>query len=189
MAQRVLPDANVWYSKTLRDWLLLIEVSGGPYTTCWTEDILAEALYHLRRRHPDWDGARIADVRDKVVRAAEGGRISDFVVTGEFPGSDRLDRHVDAAARAGGVGVVVTCDGGFSAPGVADLLPYEVLSPDELFVLADESTPDVVREVAFRQQSFYVDRLGTADLREALRAAGCPEFGDRVERHLRGAVR
>jgi hypothetical protein len=123
------------------------------------------------------------------VRAAEGGRIDDFVVTGEFPGSDRLDRHVDAAARAGRVGAVVTGDGGFSAPGVADRLPYEVLSPDELFVLADESTPGVVQEVTLRQQSFYVDRLGTADLAGALRAAGCPEFADRVERYLRGAAR
>lgn len=87
MTQRVLPDANVWYSKTLRDWLLLIEVCGGPYKTCWTEDVLAETLYHLRRKHPDWEGARIAAVRDTIVRAAEGGRIDDFVVTADFPGA------------------------------------------------------------------------------------------------------
>lgn len=184
MTARVLPDANVWYSKTLRDWLLLIDVTGGPYQTCWTEDIVAETLYHLRRRHPEWDGAQIADVRDKIARAAEGGRIDDFTVTNAFPGPDRLDRHVDAAARAGGIGIVVTADGGFSAPGVADLLPYEVLSPDEFFVLVDESSPTVVREVAWCQQGFYVARRGRADLRGALRAAGCPEFGERVAQHL-----
>jgi hypothetical protein len=83
---RVLADANVLFSRTLRDWLILIQLVPGPYTVYWTEDILAEVAYHLRKKHPDASGHVIPGIRRKITEALEGGRVDDFVVDGTFPG-------------------------------------------------------------------------------------------------------
>lgn len=183
MQTRVLVDANVLYSRTLRDWLIMIEVLGGPYKVYWSEDILAEALYHLRREHPDWDGGKIASIRAKIVDALEGGRVEDFVVDGSFPG-DPHDRHVHAAALACHADIVLTADSGFTDQAMADALPYEVYLPDAFFVLVDDSTPHVVRNVARRQAIYYYQRYGSADLCASLLNAGCPRFAERVRQRL-----
>jgi hypothetical protein len=183
---RVLADANILYSRTLRDWLILIQLQSvsAPYTTYWTEDILSEAMYHLRRNNPTWDGARTAQVREKVAGSLEGGRVDDFVVDGSFPG-DPHDQHVHAAAVAAEVDIVLTADGGFTTRDLANLLPYEVYGPDDFFLMVDDSAPDLVREAADAQLRYYRWRLGSADLCDALHAAGCPRFAERVRRHLR----
>lgn len=183
---RVLADANILYSRTLRDWLILIQLQSvsAPYATYWTEDILTEAMYHLRRNHPTWDGARTAQVREKVAGSLEGGRVDDFVVDGTFPG-DPHDQHVHAAALAAEVDIVLTADGGFTMPGLTELLPYEVYGPDDFFLLVDDSAPDLVRAATATQLRYHEQTGGPADLSGPLRDAGCPRFADRVGRHLR----
>ncbi len=49
----VLVDANVWYSRTLRDWIGMLYTTpdAPPFLVHWTEDIMAELLYHLRKEH------------------------------------------------------------------------------------------------------------------------------------------
>lgn len=180
---RVLVDANVLYSKTLRDWFCLIQVQGGPYTGYYSEDILAETAYRLRRKDPTAPGHKIRLFRDRIVASLEGGRVEDFVVDGTFKG-DPDDQHVHAAALACGAQIVLTADKGFTAPGVIEDLPYEVHRPDEFFTLTDDSCPHVVREVAVMQTDHFQKRYGSADLCSALRGAGCPDFAERVRRHL-----
>lgn len=183
---RVLADANVLYSRTLRDWLILVQLQSEtpPYRTYWTEDILAEVLDRQRRAHPEWDGARTARVRDSICGSLEGGRIEDFTVDGSFPG-DRDDQHVHAAAVGGGIDVVLTADGGFAAPGVRAVSPYEVCAPDEFFLGVDVAAPHLVRAAAAAQDRYHRGRGGPVDLAESLRRAGCRGFADRVEQHLR----
>ena len=42
-------DANVLYSRTLRDWMLMLRLEAdGMYVVLTTEDILTEVLYHFR---------------------------------------------------------------------------------------------------------------------------------------------
>lgn len=50
----IFVDSNVWYSRTLRDWLGMLYVTpeAPPFHVRWTEDVLAELLYHLRKQHP-----------------------------------------------------------------------------------------------------------------------------------------
>lgn len=177
-------DANVLYSRTCRDWLILLELGGSPHKTYWTEDILAETLYRLRRRHPAWSGAKISTIRDKIAGSLEGGRVEDLDVDGTFPGEDPHDQHVHAAALACRADCVLTADTGFSDVETLDELPYEVYEPDDFFVLVDDSSPDVVRAVASQQVSYFLRRHGSADLCAGLRAAGCPDFAERVRRHL-----
>lgn len=184
MPSRVLADANVLYSKTCRDWLILIQARGGPYTVYWTEDILAETLYRLRRRHPTWSGGKVTDVRNKITGWLEGGRVDDFTIDGSFAGTDRDDQHVHAAAVACRADIVLTADKGFSHVKILNELPYEVYRPDDFFVLVDNSDPDVVRSVIDEQVAYFLQRDGSADLCDRLRRAGCPEFAERVRRHL-----
>ena len=51
----VFVDANVLYSRCLRDWLIMMALDSHytAYELRWSEAVLAEAFYHLRREHPD----------------------------------------------------------------------------------------------------------------------------------------
>lgn len=121
--------------------------------------------------------------------------MDDFAIDGTSPLKDLDDQHVHAAALACGAHVVLTCDKSFLDVEEPDQLPYEVYTPDDFFVLADDSSPDVVRFVAGEQMSYFLRRDGSADLCAGLRAAECPEFAERVRRHLQtidlteGAIR
>lgn len=185
MPNKVVVDANVWFSRTLRDWVLMLELHGGPYKTYWTEDILAEAAYHLRRKYPRWDGRKITDIRSKITATTEGGRIDDFTVDGTSPWKDPNDQHVHAAALACDAGYLLTDDNGFADPDVdLDALPYEVHRADDFLQLIDDSAPDVVRAVIAEQVAYAFRRYGETDLCTALRGARCPGLAERVRAHL-----
>ncbi|MFC6088217.1 PIN domain-containing protein [Saccharothrix lopnurensis] len=179
-------DANVLYSRTLRDWLALLQIRSTEeiYTVYWTEDVLAEAIYHLRRRHPDWPGARITSMRDLIAKTFEGGRVDDFTIDDSFFGGDGDDRHVHAAAVACQADLILTSDNGFFTVGHdADAKPYEVYKPDEFFMLVDDSAPHLVRQVTREQTVHWVRTSGRADLAGKLVDAGCPRFAERVRAH------
>jgi predicted nucleic acid-binding protein len=183
---RVFVDANVLYSRTLRDWLALLQLSspGEVYTVYWTEDVLAETIYHLRRSHPDWNGAKTTSIRDLIARTFEGGRVDDFEIDDSFLGSDTNDRHVHAAAVACQADFLLTCDKGFfNADQDVDSMPYEVYQPDDFFVLVDDNAPHLVQQVTCQQTMYWVKRTGRADLASKLIDAGCPEFAERVRNH------
>lgn len=185
MPARVLVDANVLFSRTLRDWLALLYLqSDAFFSVYWTEDILAETIYRLRRQNPEWSGAQITAIRDRIAGTFEGGRVEDFTPDGTFPGADPHDEHVHAAAVACQAQYLLTCDSGFKDPEVLDQLPYEVYTPDDFFVLIDQSAPHVVRAVISAQQAYWHGRRGRCNLPRSLNEAGCPEFAGRVRSHL-----
>lgn len=81
----VFVDANVPYSKTLRDWLGLLYTDQervAPFQVFWSEDVLAEAMYHLRKHHPDWEGGKVPAIRDHIAQTFEvaGGEVVEFGV-------------------------------------------------------------------------------------------------------------
>ena len=47
----IFVDSNVWYSRTLRERLGMLYVTpeAPPFHVQWTDDVLAELLYHLRK--------------------------------------------------------------------------------------------------------------------------------------------
>ncbi|WP_229794929.1 PIN domain-containing protein [Saccharothrix coeruleofusca] len=179
-------DANVLYSRTLRDWLALLQLESAEeiYTVYWTEDVLAEVIYRLRRRHPTWSGAKITSVRDLIAKTFEGGRVDDFTIDGSFFGKDGDDQHVHAAAVACQADIVLTGDNGFFATGCdADARPYEVYKPDDFFMLVDDSAPHLVQRVTREQTLYWVRKGGRADLAGKLVEAGCLRFAERVRAH------
>ena len=190
MASGVLVDANVLYSRTTRDWLFLLrdQTRGGMFTVHATVDILAEVLYSLRRDRPDAPGWQTRRVHDLLLASLDE-LIEDYTVDGSWPGDDPDDAHVHAAAIACRATILLSGDKGFSGvPADIDvLLPYEVHTADSFFTLIDDSAPDHVRAVALQQHAYWSGRREDwqpSDLATSLAAAGCPDFSERVQRHL-----
>lgn len=72
----VLVDANIFFSRTLRDWVALCYLnSDGMFEVKWTEDIMAELVYRLRRKLPEASDPQIGGVRDQLVGSFPNGRI------------------------------------------------------------------------------------------------------------------
>lgn len=64
-------------------------------------------------------------------------------------------------------------------------MPYEVITPDEFFLLIDDCAPDLVQAVIGEQIHHLTQRGRRVELPERLQGAGCPHFAERVLRHLR----
>lgn len=185
---RVFVDANVLYSKTLRDWLGLLYTDQdevAPFQVFWSEDVLAEVVYHLRKNHPEWDGGKLSNLRDRIAQTFEVGRVTDYSVDGSYQGNDPHDAHVHAAAVACQADYLLTCDHADFASEDPDELPYEIVVPDEFFVLVDRSSPELVDSCISHQIAYHQRRRGDVDLDGALKRAGCPDFAEVVVGHLR----
>ncbi|GAA1136483.1 hypothetical protein GCM10009630_39380 [Kribbella jejuensis] len=183
MVTRVFVDADVLFSRTLRDWLFLtkLESGGGMYTVSTSLDVIAEATARYRDRNPTAPGRVIVEMFERI-SANIDERVDEYTVDGTFEGADAGDAHVDAAVRACGAGVLLTVDGGWHKmpEEQLDALPYEPLHPDEFFCIVEASAPSLMEKVIVKQMTYWFRRSGAADLPAALRAAGCKEFAERV---------
>lgn len=184
----VLPDANILYSRTLRDWLALCYLQvDGWFEVMWTEDIMAEVVYHLRKENPTASDSQIGGVRGKLVETFSRGRITGYTIDAEVCYPDVFDAHVHAAATHAGVDFVLTADRGFAQLGnQLDELPYEVHSPDSFFCLLDDSSPRAVKAVTRKQLDYWEAKGVRFNLCTHLERAGAPQFAERVRRHLQG---
>lgn len=182
---RVFFDANVWFSRTRRDWLGMLYVvpDDPPFQVFWTEDVLAELLSSLRDRHPGWDGGRITGIRDRLASTFEVGRVGDFKIDGSYLGRDPGDAHVHAAAVACGAQYLVTCNTK-DFHWDQDESAYDVLHPDDFLMLVAETTPTVVHQVIREMSAYWFQRQGWSDLPRQLISAECPQFAARVRTYL-----
>lgn len=187
MAIGVLADANVLFSRTMRDWLFLLrnKSGGNLFVVYSTEDIIAEVVYRWRRANPEADGIITTRMHDLIVAQIDD-RIEDFQMDDSYPGNDPDDQHVHAAAVSSGAGIVLTADTGFTelTDDQKDVLPYDIYTPDEFFVLADDSVPEVVRQVTVEQRDYWAAKPDSRSLPDQLVAAQCPEFAARVRGYL-----
>lgn len=192
MATGVLVDANVLYSRTLRDWLFLLrnETRGGMFTVYATEDVLAETIYSYRRKNPRASGAQIGQLRTRLIQQLDDV-VGNYEVDGTFRGNDPQDAHVHAAAVASGAAVLLTCDRGFMelSDRESDELPYEVFTPDSFFELVDDASAEAVIAVTREQLHYWYQQDGEVDLPLRLREADCPNFARRVSQHINQMTR
>ncbi|MFE3541938.1 PIN domain-containing protein [Nocardia sp. NPDC059177] len=184
--QRVLVDANIFYSRTLRDWLCLLYLRGGNgmFQVYWTEDIMAEALYHLRKNNPFLAEQQVGGIRRTMIETfGDHSQISGYTIDRSLAYPDVFDAHVHSAAVHADADIVLTANrDDFQFEGIDDL-SYEVYNADAFFQLIDDSKPTLVREVTQEQLVYWVGRKGKA-LPEALRTAGADGFAERVRQHL-----
>ena len=187
MLQRVFVDANVLLSRTTRDWLFLLRnETQQMFQLHSTIDVVTETVRARRRLQPELDGNITRRLHDDLIENLDE-IVADFDGSVEFHGSDPDDRHVHAAAIAGGSNILVTSNGGdFGDP---DLLPYEIYTPDEFFLLVDDGAQDSVRRVTMAQLKYWNAKRARGHsvkpLPGALIDAGCPIFAARVSGHVR----
>ncbi len=180
MTRRVLVDANVLVSRTTLDWLhFLRESNEGMFQLYLTPDIQAEAVHALRRRHPRRDGGAIWDRVEKITGVMDEV-LSDFPGTLAFTGEDKHDYHVHAAAVTGRADLVLTDNSPADITTTPDDEHYDVISPDDFFILTTDSNPHCLLPIVKTQFRYWSQKPGHAQLDDALRRAGCPEFAQRV---------
>lgn len=184
----VFVDSNVFYSRTQRDWLGLMHTRPDhlpPFAVRWTEDVLADVIHHLRKQRPNAPGAAMAAIRDRIAATFETGRVTDFVIDGSYRGPDPHDAHVHAAAVACRAAYLLTNNTSDFPEDASDPLPYEVIQPDDFFVLVDDANPELVAECVEEQIRYWARHSpGDIDLVGPLERAVCPAFAARVRTHL-----
>lgn len=182
----VLLDANILLSRTLRDWIALLQIQApGLFTVAWTEDIMVETLYHLRKNHPLWSEAQVGGIRRNLEKTFTGGQITDYQIDQTVDYPDVGDAHVHAAAIHGSVDIVVTMNGKDFPYG--DGLAYEIYEPDDFLILVDDAVPEAVQAVTENQLRYYHEKSSAGDgvdLPFWLKKAGAPKFAVRVRGHL-----
>ncbi|WP_205915403.1 PIN domain-containing protein, partial [Prescottella equi] len=183
----VLVDANILYSRTLRDWLALLylDASSDMFEVKWTDDIMVEFQYNLRKKNPFLDDAQVGGIRRRLESTfGEDSRISGYTVdpAGNYP--DVGDAHVHCAAVHGSVDLLLTNNVKHFRE--IDDLPYEIYTADEFFELVDDSAPHVVRTVAANQLAYHLRKNSNSStsLPDMLKKADAPAFAERVRKHL-----
>lgn len=179
----VFVDANVLYSKTLRDWLFLLrrETAADMFTVASSNDVIAEVLYWLRKNNSGGPGHLTGNVKETLEESLDEV-VRDFPAGTVLPRNDEHDVHVHAAATVCEAAYLITDDQGFFD--VADQLNYEVHSADSFFQLITENVPQIVDQVIHQQLGYYRARGGSKTLGEALASAGCPTFAKIIDQHL-----
>lgn len=174
----VLLDANILYSRTLRDWIALLQIEApGVFSVTWTEDVMTETLYHLRKDHPLWSEQQVGGIRRNLEKAFAGGQITGYQIDPALKYPDIGDAHLHAAAIHGSVDIVVTANGK-DLP-YDDDLPYEIYQPDDFLILVDDAAPKAVRAVTEQQLRHYHQKSSGADgvdLPLRLKNADAPVF-------------
>ena len=101
-------DANVLYPQFLRDVLLRL-AAAEIFVPRWTDRIQREWMRNLARDRPDIPPERIARVRKLMEEAFPEALVKGYRAHEKlFPGVDRKDRHVSAAAMKAEATVIVT---------------------------------------------------------------------------------
>ena len=182
----VLLDANILYSRTLRDWIALLQIEApGLFNVTWTEDIMAETLYNLRKKHPLWSEEQVGGIRRRLEQAFTGGQITGYQIDATLNYPDIGDAHVHAAAVHGAVDIVVTANGKDFHYDTE--LPYEIYHPDDFLVLVDDGASVAVRSVTQKQLLYFHGKSSSddgVDLPQRLKDADAPNFAARVREHL-----
>lgn len=176
----VLADANVLYSRVLRDYLLYA-ADQEVIAITWSPQILDEVTEHLERNVVGFDraaGERLVCAMNRAFpyAAVEPGaahmRLLDEVLD-QVALPDEGDRHVVAAAIAAEATVLCTSNIKDFPAEVMNVLGLEVLTPDQLLSWL---------VTAYEPQMYAAHRTAVASLKgatdqstvEALRRAGAP---------------
>ena len=173
--ERVFVDANILYSRTIRDWLFALSTSKiQMFDLFSSEDVFAEVVYHYRRSNPKRSGD---EVNGLVNQIRELVHVVDHYdcerAQADYMGADPNDLHLHAAAVDNDCSVLLTNDRKLYASldeSQLDGLPYSVCTADDFFCDLAESSA-----VLLDQAVTCADRLTRAE---------CPRFAYLVKRAL-----
>lgn len=141
----VLADANVLYSRVLRDYLLYA-ADQQVIVIVWSAAILDEVTEHLGKNVSGFDTEaekRLVHAMNEAFPCAEVEPSAEhYQQLRDLPLPDEDDRHVLAAAVAAEATVLCTSNTRDFPTAVTEALGVEVLTPDELLtrLLVDDET-------------------------------------------------
>lgn len=183
----VLADANVLYSRVLRDYLLYAATQ-GVLEIRWSAEILAEVVEHLAENIAGFDvaaGVRLVAAMNGAFPSAEvepDGKAEAAVADLPLPDAD--DRHVLAAAVAVDADVLCTDNlRDFPDDAMAEV-GIRLMSADALLTLLVTEFPDGILAAHRLAVSRRPDATDDSTL-AALRRAGAPNAAD----HMAGLLR
>jgi predicted nucleic acid-binding protein len=169
----VLADANVLYSRVLRDYLLYA-ADQEIIAITWSSGILAEATEHLMLNVAGFDHAAAQRLTNAMNRAFPFAEVEpteeDFRALADVWLPDEDDRHVLAAAVAAEATVICTWNVKDFPADAATAAGVDVLTPDELFArLVAEYEPQMLtaHQTAVASLTGATDRSTIAALRRA----------------------
>ncbi len=188
----VFVDANVLFSRTLRDWTFLLSTESERFAVVSSLDCIIEAVGNIRERNPEAEGGTISYIHDLIERSLHD-------VVREYPGgpiegmTDEKDWHVVHAATQAGAKILVTDNMEDFAP-IADSLPFDLYTADDLFMLLAHNDSPAVEAVTMRQVRYWVNvgerfaaegKPAPKKLAQALRDAGATKFAEIIDKTLR----
>ncbi|MBT8224505.1 MAG: PIN domain-containing protein [Dactylosporangium sp.] len=169
----VLADANVLYSRVLRDYLLYA-ADQEILVIAWSPQILAEVTEHLMKNVEGFDhtaAQRLVSAMNRAFPYAEVEPSAEHWRTlSEMPLPDEDDRHVLAAALAAEATVLCTSNTKDFPADLVEALGLEVLTPDQLlsqFVVDYEPQMLAVHRTAVASLKGATDASTIAALRRA----------------------
>lgn len=186
LTQVVLADANVLYSRVLRDYLLYA-ADQELIAITWSSQILAEVTEHLMKNVQGFDQAAAERLIAAMNRAFPYAEVvpdeEHWRTLYDVPLPDEDDRHVLAAALAVEATVLCTSNTKDFPADVVEALGVEVLTPDQLLGrLVVECGPQMltVHRIAVASLKGATDESTVA----ALRRAGAPTTAGLIARLL-----
>jgi predicted nucleic acid-binding protein len=173
----VLADANVLYSRVLRDYLLYA-ADQEIIAITWSPEILAEVTEHLKQNIVGFDDAaaeRLVRAMNRAFPLAEVKPGDEHLrMLADLPLPDEDDRHVLAAALAAEATVLCTSNTKDFPQSVIEPLGIEVATPDQLLGrLVAEFEPQML--AAHRTAVALLNGATDESTVNALRRAGAPE--------------
>jgi predicted nucleic acid-binding protein len=179
----VLVDANVLYSRVLRDFLLY-STEFGIISTVWSQAILSEVIEHLVANIPGFStesGAILKQAMNDTFPLAQiDPKPEDFAAISDILLPDEDDRHVLAAAISANADILCTANTKDFPADAMFSLGLSVMTPDSLLSTLVAEYPDEMLLVLQRS----IARLKGASNKTtiaALKAAGAPETARSIE--------
>jgi predicted nucleic acid-binding protein len=182
----VVSDANVLYSRVLRDYLLYAS-SQEIITIVWSTEILSEATEHMMENISGFDQAAADHLVAALDKAYPASTIdpepTDFQRLEKFNLPDEDDRHVIATALAAEADTICTDDKiGFPSE-VLDVFGIEAITSDMLICQLIERYPQamlITHHAAVRSLRGATD----GSTIKALERAGAPQSAMLIARLL-----
>lgn len=189
MTQRVFVDANVFYSKTLMDWFFFLKIENeSMFQLHSTEDVFAEVASNMRKSHSRMPG-HVVRRRVELMRKIVDEVLDTFPSDLPFTGTDEDDYHTHAAATACQADLLLTANDPQDITTKQEV-HYEIICPDDFFVLVTKSAPlKMLHPIIRCQIEYWAKKPEYIQLDKALRNAGCPNFADIVLQILQNMSR
>ncbi|WP_166661223.1 PIN domain-containing protein [Paractinoplanes brasiliensis] len=187
MSLAVFVDANILFSRCLRDWLVMLALDSQhtAFRLRWSEAVLAEAFYHLRRKYPDAPEQQIERWRDRLDQNFPEAKVTSWNPNDVPRPQDPNDHHVLAAAYAGEVDILITSDSDINDfQACLDQVDagIEVHHVDDFLCMIADRHPHLVRLRYLSQIAYWQRRAGSTveaaadSSNEALDRAGAKRF-------------